>query len=32
MVDYTGATTQGRLLRGANAVLVTFELVVEPLP
>lgn len=31
LVDYTGATSRGRLRRGANPVLVTFELVVQPL-
>jgi len=31
MVDYTGGLTEGRLQRGANAVLVTFELVIEPI-
>ncbi|OWT56746.1 PCC domain-containing protein [Candidimonas nitroreducens] len=31
LVDYTGTTTRGRLRRGANPVLVTFELVLQPL-
>jgi len=31
VVDYLGGLAEGRLLRGANAVLVTFELVIEPL-
>lgn len=30
LVDYTGGLADGRLARGANAVLVTFELVLEP--
>lgn len=30
LVDYTGAQATGRLARGANPVLVTFELVLEP--
>lgn len=29
MVDYTGALSEGRLLRGANPVLMTAEMVVE---
>jgi predicted DNA-binding protein with PD1-like motif len=29
LVDYTGAMAQGRLLRGDNPVLMTFELVLE---
>ncbi len=29
LVDYTGGLAEGRLARGANAVLVTFELVLE---
>lgn len=31
MVDYKGGISEGRLKRGANPVLVTFELVLEPL-
>ena len=31
VVDYLGGLNEGRLERGANAVLVTFEFVVEPL-
>lgn len=31
MVDYTGGQAAGRLARGQNPVLVTFELVIEPL-
>lgn len=31
LVDYTGGLHQGRLARGTNPVLVTFELVLEPL-
>lgn len=31
MVDHTGRISEGRLRRGSNAVLVTFELLVEPL-
>jgi len=31
LVDYTGTTSRGRLRRGANPVLVTFELVLQPL-
>lgn len=30
LVDHTGGLADGRLARGANAVLVTFELVLEP--
>ena len=30
MVDHTGGQASGRLARGRNAVLVTFELVLEP--
>jgi predicted DNA-binding protein with PD1-like motif len=30
MVDYTGGLAEGRLARGQNPVLVTFELVIEP--
>ena len=30
MVDHTGGQASGRLARGQNAVLVTFELVLEP--
>ncbi len=30
MVDYTGGLSEGRLLRGANPVLVTCELVLQP--
>ena len=30
LVDYTGALAAGRLLRGANPVLMTYELVLEP--
>lgn len=30
LVDHTGGVAQGRLARGANAVLVTFELVLQP--
>jgi predicted DNA-binding protein with PD1-like motif len=30
LVDYTGGQASGRLARGANPVLVTFELVLEP--
>ncbi|MFT0547210.1 PCC domain-containing protein [Allopusillimonas ginsengisoli] len=30
MVDYTGQLSSGRLQRGKNAVLVTFEMVLEP--
>jgi len=30
LVDYLGGLNEGRLLAGANGVLVTFELVVEP--
>lgn len=30
MVDYTGTVSRGRLLRGQNPVLVTFELVIVP--
>jgi predicted DNA-binding protein with PD1-like motif len=30
LVDYTGGLASGRLARGANPVLVTFELVLEP--
>lgn len=30
LVDHTGSLADGRLARGANAVLVTFELVLEP--
>lgn len=30
LVDHTGGLADGRLARGANAVLVTFELVIEP--
>lgn len=30
LVDHTGGLAQGRLARGANAVLVTFELVLQP--
>jgi predicted DNA-binding protein with PD1-like motif len=29
LVDYTGATAEGRLVRGANPVLMTFELIIE---
>jgi predicted DNA-binding protein with PD1-like motif len=29
LVDYTGATAEGRLARGRNPVLMTFELIVE---
>jgi predicted DNA-binding protein with PD1-like motif len=29
LVDYTGATAEGRLARGQNLVLMTFELVIE---
>jgi predicted DNA-binding protein with PD1-like motif len=32
LVDYTGATAEGRLLRGDNPVLMTMELVLEALP
>jgi predicted DNA-binding protein with PD1-like motif len=31
MVDHTGQISEGRLARGRNSVLVTFELLVEPL-
>ena len=31
LVDHTGAMAEGRLQRGANAVLMTFELVLQPL-
>lgn len=31
VVDYLGGLNEGRLQRGANPVLVTFELVIEPL-
>lgn len=31
VVDYLGGLNEGRLQRGANAVLVTFEFVIEPL-
>lgn len=30
LVDHTGGLADGRLLRGANGVLVTFELVLQP--
>ena len=30
LVDHTGGLADGRLARGGNAVLVTFELVIEP--
>lgn len=30
LVDYTGALAAGRLLRGGNPVLMTYELVLEP--
>ena len=30
LVDHTGGLADGRLARGANGVLVTFELVIEP--
>ena len=30
LVDHTGPIAQGRLQRGANAVLVTFELIIQP--
>jgi len=30
LVDYTGGLADGRLARGGNPVLVTFELVLEP--
>lgn len=30
LVDHTGPIAQGRLQRGANAVLVTFELILQP--
>ena len=30
LVDHTGGLASGRLARGANAVLVTFELVLQP--
>lgn len=30
LVDHTGGLAEGRLARGANAVLVTFELVLQP--
>ncbi|WP_442596459.1 PCC domain-containing protein [Parapusillimonas sp. JC17] len=30
MVDHTGQISEGRLRRGSNAVLVTFELLIEP--
>ena len=29
LVDYTGGLASGRLMRGANPVLVTFELVLQ---
>jgi predicted DNA-binding protein with PD1-like motif len=29
LVDYTGATAEGRLARGKNPVLMTFELIIE---
>lgn len=29
LVDYTGATAEGRLARGQNPVLMTFELIIE---
>jgi predicted DNA-binding protein with PD1-like motif len=29
LIDYTGATAEGRLARGQNPVLMTFELVIE---
>ncbi len=32
LVDYLGGLAEGRLARGANAVLVTFELVLEATP
>ena len=28
VVDYTGAIAEGRLMRGANQILMTFELIV----
>ncbi|KAF0228314.1 MAG: hypothetical protein FD175_2095 [Beijerinckiaceae bacterium] len=31
LVDYTGGTASGRILRGDNPVLMTFELVLEEL-
>jgi hypothetical protein len=31
MVDYLGGVSEGVLARGHNPVLVTFELVVQPL-
>jgi predicted DNA-binding protein with PD1-like motif len=30
LVDYTGATAEGRLARGQNPVLMTLELIIEP--
>jgi hypothetical protein len=30
LVDYLGGLSEGRLQRGENPVLVTFELLVEP--
>jgi predicted DNA-binding protein with PD1-like motif len=30
LVDYTGATAEGRLARSQNPVLMTFELIIEP--
>jgi predicted DNA-binding protein with PD1-like motif len=32
LIDYTGATAEGRLTRGLNPVLMTFELVIEVVP